>query len=73
MRAAEDPGARRNRGGSAGLWTINALVASLVAVCSLYLFRADETRADARRAMAAIEAAPGQIAAPTAMAAPAAH
>ena len=70
MQAVDDRGARRNRGGSSGLWLINALVASLVAVCSLYMFRADETRADARSAMAAVEALPGQIAAPPAMAAP---
>lgn len=69
MLAGEDSGARRNRGGG-GLWLINALVSALVAILSLYVFRADDTRRDARMAMAAVEALPGQIAAPPAMAAP---
>lgn len=69
MLAGEDTGARRNRGGAAGLWLINLLVSALVAILSLYMFRADDTRRDARTAMAAVEALPGQIAAPPAMAA----
>lgn len=68
MLAGEDSGARRNRGG--GLWLINLLLSALVAVLSLYVFRADDTRRDARTAMAAVEALPGQIAASPAMAAP---
>ena len=68
MLVGEDSGARRNRGGG-GLWLINLLVSALVAILSLYVFRADDTRRDARTAMAAVEALPGQIAAPPAMAA----
>ncbi len=70
MLAGDDSGARRNRGGGGGLWLINVLVSALVALLSLYVFRADDTRRDARMAMAAVEALPGQIAAPPAMAAP---
>lgn len=72
MLAGEDSGARRNRaaGGSGGLWLINLLVSALVAILSLYLFRAEDTRRDARTAMAAVGALPVQIAAPPAMAAP---
>lgn len=68
MRVGEDPGARRNRGGS-GLWTINLLTSALVAVLSLYVFRAADTRAEALAAFAAVEALPGQIATTPAMAA----
>lgn len=70
MLAGEDFRARRNRGGGGGLWLINFLVSALVAILSLYVFRADDTRRDARVAMAVVEALPGQIAAPPAMAAP---
>ena len=70
MLAGEDSGARRNRGGAGGLWLINLLVSALVGVLSLYVFRADDTRRDARTALAAVEALPGQIAAPPAMAGP---
>ena len=70
MLAGEDFGARRNRGGGGGLWLINVLISALVALLSLYVFRADDTRRDAHMAMAAVEALPGQIAAPPAMAAP---
>ena len=69
MRIDDDPGARRNHGDARGLWVINALLCTLVAVLSLYLFRADLTRQEARTAMAAVEALPGQIAASPAMAA----
>lgn len=69
MLVDDDPGARRNHGDARGLWVINALVCTLVAVLSLYVFRADVTRQDARTAMAAVEALPGQIAASPAMAA----
>ncbi len=69
MLVSEDPGARRNRGGGTGLWLINALVATLVAMLSLYLFRPTDTRADARTAFAAVEAMPGQLATTPAMAA----
>ena len=64
----DDPGARRNHGGG-GLWLINVLTTLLVAVLSLYVFRAADTRADARAALEAVEALPGQIAATPAMAA----
>ena len=70
MLVENDGGARRNHGDARGLWLINALVGALVAILSLYLFRADDTRQDARRAMAAVEALPGAVAAPPAMAAP---
>ena len=70
MLAGEDYGARRNRGGAGGLWLINLLVSVLVAILSLHVFRAEDTRRDAHTAMAAVEALPGQIAAPPAMAAP---
>jgi len=73
MLAGEDSGARRNRGGSGGIWLINVLVSALVAILSLHVFRADDTRRDARMAVAAVEALPGQIAAPPAMAAPREH
>ena len=69
MLVDDDPGARRNHGDARGLWVINALVGTLVAVLSLYAFRGDGTRHDARTAMAAIEVLPGQIAASPAMAA----
>ncbi len=68
MRTARDPGARRNRGGG-GVWLINGLTFALVAVLSLYVFRAADTRADARAAVAMAEALPGQIAGAPAMAA----
>jgi hypothetical protein len=70
MLVENDGGARRNHGDARGLWLINALVGALVAILSLYLFRADDTRQDARRAMAAVVALPGAVAAPPAMAAP---
>ena len=69
MLVDNDAGARRNHGDANGLWLINALVCTLVAVLSLYIFRADDTRHDARRAMAAVEALPGSVAASPAMAA----
>ena len=69
MLAGDDPGARRNRG-DGGLWTINLLVSVLVAVLSLYVFRADDTRREARTAIAGVSALPGQMAATPAMAAP---
>ena len=69
MLVDDDPGARRNHGDSKGLWVINALVCTLVAMLSLYVFRGDSTRHDARSAMAVVEALPGQIAGPTAAAA----
>jgi hypothetical protein len=69
MSFGHDPGARRNRGGANGLWLINLLVSSLVAVLCLYLFRAVDTRHDARLAMGVVEVLPGQIGAGPAMAA----
>lgn len=63
-----DPGARRNHGGG-GVWVINILTSVLVAVLSLYLFRAADTRAEARAALDMVEALPAQIAATPAMAA----
>ncbi|HYC73639.1 hypothetical protein [Brevundimonas sp.] len=69
MLVDNDPGARRNHGDAAGLWVINVLVGALVAVLSLYTFRAEGTRHDARTAMAAIEVLPGHLAASPAMAA----
>jgi hypothetical protein len=69
MLVDNDAGARRNRSDANGLWLINALVCALVTVLSLYVFRADLTREDARAAMAAVEALPGAVAAPPAMAA----
>lgn len=69
MLAGEDPGARRNRG-DGGLWLINLLVCTLVAVLSLYVFRADDTRRDARMVIAGVQALPGQVATTPAMAAP---
>jgi len=42
---------------------------ALVAVLSLYVFRAADTRADARAALEVVESLPGQIAATPAMAA----
>ncbi|HYD28389.1 hypothetical protein [Brevundimonas sp.] len=69
MRVEDDPGARRNHGDARGLWLINVLICTLVAVLSLYVFRADVTRRDARAAMATVEALPEQIAASPAMAA----
>lgn len=68
MRVREDPGARRNRGGG-GLWMLNLLTSVLVAVLSLYAFRAADTRADARAVLEFVAAVPGQIAAAPAMAA----
>lgn len=68
MRVEDDPGARRNRGGG-GVWTINLLTSVLVAVLTLYVFRAADTRADARAALEMVESMPGQIAATPAMAA----
>lgn len=69
MRVEDDPGARRNQGGGGGVWMINLLTSVLVAVLSLYVFRAADTRADARAAIEVVEALPGQIAATPAMAA----
>lgn len=66
---ADDPGARRNRGEAGGVWLINLLTTMLVAVLSLYVFRAADTRAEARAAVEVVEAIPGQIAATPAMAA----
>lgn len=68
MRVADDPGARRNHGGG-GVWVINLLTSVLVALLCLYVFRAADTRADARAAFQVVEALPGQIAATPAMAA----
>ena len=68
MLVKDDPGARRNRGSGRGLWAINILVSMLVAVLSLYAFRAADTRADARAAFAAVEALPGQLGGPAALA-----
>ena len=70
MLAGEDPGARRNRGGGAGLWLINALVSALVVILSLYVFRAEDTRRDARVMVAAAADLPAQLTATPAMAAP---
>ena len=69
MLAGGDPGARRN-GGGGGLWLINLLVSLLVAVLSLYLFRAEDTRRAARTVIAGAAALPGQMATTPAMAAP---
>ena len=69
MQVRTDPGARRNRD-EGGLWTINVLVALLVAVLSLYVFRPDDTRHDVRLAVATVTALPGQLAATPAMASP---
>jgi len=52
MAAGEDPGARRNRD-EGGLWLINLLVSVLVAVLSLYVFRAEDGRRDAGTTIAA--------------------
>ena len=52
MLADEDPGTRRNRN-EGGLWLINLLVAALVAVLSLYVFRTEDARRDARTMIAA--------------------
>jgi hypothetical protein len=60
MLVRDDPGARRNRGGG-GIWVINLLTSMLVAVLSLYVFRAADTRADARAAFEVVESLPGQI------------
>ena len=68
MAMVSDPGARRNHGGG-GVWVINILTSVLVAVLSLYLFRAADTRAEARAALDTVEALPAQIAATPAMAA----
>ena len=68
MPVVSDTGARRNHGGG-GVWVINILTMMLVAVLSLYVFRAADTRADARAALELVEALPGQIAATPAMAA----
>jgi hypothetical protein len=68
MALMSDPGARRNHGGG-GVWVINILTMALVAVLSLYVFRAADTRADARAALDVVESLPGQIAATPAMAA----
>lgn len=67
MAVHEDAGARRNRG-EGGLWLINLLVAALVAVLCLYVFRAEDTRQDARSAVATVAALPVAVAAPPAMA-----
>lgn len=69
MLAGEDPGARRNRD-RGGLWLINLLVAVLVAVLSLHVFRAEDTRRDARTMIAAAADLPAQLTATPAMAAP---
>lgn len=50
----EDRGARRNRN-EGGVWLINALLSLLVALLSLYVFRAPETRADAGAALQVVE------------------
>lgn len=68
MQAEYDRGARRNHGGG-GVWVINLLTSMLVVVLSLYVFRAADTRADARAAFSVVEALPGQIAGAPAMAA----
>lgn len=68
MAVGDDPGARRNRG-SGGVWVINILTSMLVAVLSLYVFRAADTRAEARAALEVVEALPGQLTATPAMAA----
>ncbi|MCS6626373.1 hypothetical protein N0B44_25965 [Roseibacterium beibuensis] len=71
MLAGDDPGARRNRGGGGGIWLINVLVSTLVALLSLYVFRAEDTRRDAHTVIAGVAALPGQVATTPAMAAPA--
>ena len=48
---------------------INILTSMLVAVLSLYVFRAADSRAEARAALEIVEALPGQIAVTPAMAA----
>jgi hypothetical protein len=68
MAVVSDPGARRNHD-DGGVWVINILTSMLVAVLSLYVFRAADTRAEARAALEIVEALPGQIAATPAMAA----
>ncbi len=68
MLVGDDPGARRNRD-SGGVWVVNILTSVLVAVLSLYVFRAADTRADARAAFEVVEALPGQIGGPPAWAA----
>lgn len=69
MLVDDDPGARRNHGDSKGLWVINALVCTLVAVLSLYVLRPDDTRQEARSAIAAVESLPAQITSTPAIAA----
>jgi hypothetical protein len=68
MLSGEDPGARRNRGGR-GLWLINILISALVAILSLYVFRAEDTRREAQTIVAGVASLPGRVATP-AMAAP---
>jgi hypothetical protein len=64
----DDRGARRNRN-EGGLWLINALVSALIALLSLYVFRAPETRADADAALQVVESLPDNIGPSRAMAA----
>jgi len=64
----EDRGARRNRN-EGGIWVINALLSALVALLSLYVFRAPETRADADAAFQVVETLPDHIGPARAMAA----
>lgn len=64
----EDRGAKRNRN-EGGLWLINALLSVLVALLSLYVFRAPETRANAGVALQVVEALPDNIGPSRAMAA----
>lgn len=64
----DDVGARRNRN-EGGLWVINALLSALIALLSLYLFRAPETRADANAAFQVVEALPKNLGPSRAMAA----
>jgi hypothetical protein len=64
----EDRGARRNRN-EGGLWLINALLSVLVALLSLYVFRAPETRANTDAALQVVETLPRHIGPSQAMAA----
>ena len=64
----EDRGAKRNRN-EGGVWLINALLSLLVALLSLYVFRAPETRADAGAALQVVETLPDHIGPSRAMAA----
>ncbi len=64
----EDRGARRNRN-EGGIWLINALLSVLVALLSLYVFRAPETRAEADAALHVAGTLPDRIGPSRAMAA----